>query len=221
MSGMASLQEEQVEQLLRCNCTRCRRRVLEGKRPQLNWRRQVQGAINGALKELYGSPGTERTPWRILQSLQRHWPTDCRLFPDPNTYVMVWVKVTDHFMKHLATDPIQEPPILLMEPLSMSMKALGVTWSMQVQLAHRYDGKLTIRRYLVDENPAVIDFHRCLTALFAKRLWSDMEVELEIIPLINGNGRRFDLLKEPTHRLEDYFMLVHDCLSEPACRMSC
>lgn len=115
MRGMACLHEEQVEQLIRCDCSGCRRRVWEGEPPVLNWRRQVLDAVNRALRDLFCTAGAPRTPWQVFQSLRRHWPADSSLFPDQNTYYTVWVKVTDHFMRYVVSNQSEDPPILLME----------------------------------------------------------------------------------------------------------
>ncbi|MDR6225731.1 hypothetical protein [Desmospora profundinema] len=210
MRGMACLDEEQVEQLIRCDCAGCRRRAREGEPPVWNWRRQVLEAVNRTLRDLFRTTGVPRTPWRVLQSLQRHWPANPSLFPDRNTYYTVWVKVTDHLMRYVVSNREEDPPILLMEPLSMRVEELGITCSIHVQLAQWSEEGVWIRRFLVDDHPGVIDSCRYLTALFAKRYWGEKRVNLEVVSLLNGDSRTFCLSDESTRHLYDYLLLVRE-----------
>lgn len=177
------------------------------------WMRAVQNTVNQVIQAYYRLPVERRSGIRILELIGRYWRVDAKLFESEYHYHEVLLKTTDHLMQYLLNDHRADPPVFLFEELHAFIKELDLSLQLNLHVVHWTPNSLNIKKYVVSDNPYVLDAFKHIISVFCHRGMLSFPEKIAVINLLNGSQKTVEIEQDLQKSL-DYLRLTKTSLQK-------
>lgn len=206
------LQENDLEQFIRCPCCYGRRRK-QGRVKPITWKQIVQKTIEDVVRDFYLLPHSGRTAAGILASIDRRWSLDEQRFIEENQMMQVKHKITHQLLKYLLMQQ-EASPLFLLEEMTIYVEELDTMLFMMFQVVEWTDSSYVIKKFVIDDEPHVIKAYLHMCLIFACRAFGKLPDRIEVYPLLKGTSYSIRPDAEDVMHSLDFLHLIQGVMHE-------
>lgn len=203
-----------LEEWIRCPYKYVKKNV-NGRYPHnINWRQRVQYSVNHIIHDFCMLPDREQSESRILESAKQRWTNKVGSFYSDQHYRDIQSIVTSHLVYFLLQQSMTAPPMILFEKYSVWIDELKVQLTMIFQQVQGTENSYVIKKYLVDEDPDVIEAYKHMTVTFCHHAFPTLPERMDVYLLQSGTHLMYTPTLQDVRASVDYLRITHRLFDE-------
>lgn len=177
---------------------------------RMTWQQHVQYAVGHTINDYFTLSPAFRLHTSIQILLNRRWPRDQSIFPDPSVYWQVYHQIVEHLT--LVTGMmIYDYPVALYENWKTEVTELDIQLSLIVQAVWQQRGnplQMKVQKFLVEEDEGIVDAFVHMVNVFWHSAFGCPPEEIEVCALLEGHRYSFAGESLSLSKSSDYVSLL-------------
>jgi hypothetical protein len=205
-----------LEEWIRCPYKYYQKNIMGIRVEHLNWRQMAQYGVNHVINDYYTLPNRDKTELSILKFIERRWTNKIHIFYSNLHFREVRSQVTGNLIYALLEDRHANsfPPLILFESFKVYVEEIDAYLSMIFQVVKGSNTSYVIKKYIIDEDPDVINLFKHLAVIFCNKAFAKLPETIEIHLLLSGENLVFTPSESEVAAALDYLSLIKQLIDE-------